>query len=119
MSSEITLDVTPHHKLAPKPVLLSALLEAASDKNYERRETCSRALDEPELLEQEIRDGCPYCTLRQEVIWKCFPGATELQTDHINRHGVINGTYGTETWERAGLFVTDGKCSIAVMNLNI
>jgi hypothetical protein len=105
-----------HELSAPKPILLSALLDVVTNKEERRRDICSRALEKPELRAKEIRDGCPYCTLRQEIITKFFPDIDEKsrpKTDNYSRHGITNGY---PNWDRARLYVTDGKYAVARVN---
>ncbi|KAK2755793.1 het domain-containing protein [Colletotrichum kahawae] len=62
--------------LAFKPVLLSALLKwcerVENDAGQVWHRGCKKSLVDEEFWAREMRDGCPFCTLLFEAVWKLY-----------------------------------------------
>lgn len=56
------------------PVLLSALLEWCDRVRSDREalQRCKRSLEDASLRRQEMKDGCPFCTLLDEAVSKLY-----------------------------------------------
>ncbi|KAL1599536.1 hypothetical protein SLS60_007339 [Paraconiothyrium brasiliense] len=59
-----------------EPVLASALLEwcerVENDGGQFWYRGCKKSLEDEDFWRQELRDGCPFCTLLYEAIWKLY-----------------------------------------------